>query len=321
MPFLIYFNAIIMKQVTLAVALLFITVTSIAQDKTVQELRKESGKTITKDDKDTTVKTWKTGGFFNATLGQTSLNNWAAGGDQFSFNANGLLSLYAFYKKGIHSWDNSIDMELGYINSTSLGTRKTNDRLDIISKYGCQLFDHMYLTGLVNFRSQFTDGFTYPNDTTKIKQSTFMAPAYLIVALGMDWKPSPTFSLFLSPITSRWVIVKDDTLSSKGAYGVDTGRTSKNEIGAYLTATVNREIIKNLTYKAKLDLFSNYKHNPQNIDLFMTNLLTMNVYKGFGFNIGVDLIYDDDVRTFGKEKNAPRLQVRQFIGIAYQKRF
>lgn len=310
-----------MKQVALALSFVFITIIGIAQDKTIQELRKESGKSITKDAKDTTVKTWKTGGMFNATLGQTSLSNWAAGGDQFSFNANGLLSLYAFYKKGIHSWDNSIDMELGYINSTSLGTRKTNDRLDIISKYGCQLFDHMYLTGLFNFRSQFTDGYTYPNDTTTLKQSTFMAPAYVILALGMDWKPSPTFSLFLSPITSRWVIVRDDSLSAKGAYGVDTGRTSRNEIGAYLTATVNREIIKNLTYKAKLDLFSNYKHNPQNIDLFMTNLLSMNVYKGFGFNIGVDLIYDDDVRTFGKEKNAPRLQVRQFIGIAYQKKF
>jgi hypothetical protein len=148
-----------------------------------------------------------------------------------------------------------------------------------------------------------------------------MAPAYVIVAAGMDWKPSSTFSLFLSPITTRWVIVNDNELSAKGAYGVDTGKTVRNEIGAYLTATVNREIIKNLTYKAKLDLFSNYKHNPENIDLFMTNLLSMNVYKGFGFNIGVDLVYDDDVKTFGPDKNAPRLQVRQFIGIGYQRKF
>ena len=310
-----------MLKVTLALTFLMITYTCIGQDKTVQDLRKESGKTIVKDDKDTVAKTWKTGGMFNGTIGQTSLSNWSAGGDQFSFNANGLLNVHAFYKKGIHSWDNNIDLEIGYINSTSLGTRKTNDRIDILSKYGCQLFDHMYLTGLVNFRSQFTDGYTYPNDTTKIKQSTFMAPAYVIVAAGMDWKPSPTFSLFLSPITTRWVIVRDNELSAKGAYGVDTGKTSRNEIGAYLTATVNREIIKNLTYKAKLDLFSNYKHNPENIDLFMTHLLSMNVYKGFSFNVGVDLVYDDDVKTFGKNKNAARMQVRQFIGIGYQRKF
>jgi hypothetical protein len=310
-----------MQKVTLALSFLLIAVTGIAQDKTVQELRQASSKTIAKDDKDTIVKTWKKGGMFNGTLGQTSLSNWAAGGDQFSFNSNGLLSLFGFYKKGIHSWDNTLDMEIGYINSTSLGTRKTNDRMELVSKYGCQLFDHMFLTGLINFRSQFTDGFTYPNDTTKIKTSAFLAPAYVIVALGMDWKPNNTVSIFVSPITSRWIIVRDDSLSAKGAYGVDTGKTVRNEIGAYLTASINKEIIKNLTYKAKLDLFSNYKHDPQNIDVFMTNLLSMNVYKGFGFNLGADFIYDDDVRIFGKDKNAARLQVRQFIGIGYQRKF
>jgi hypothetical protein len=320
MPFLIY-SIHHMQKVTLALSFLLITITSIAQDKTVQELRQESSKSIAKDDKDTVVRTWKKGGLFNGTLGQTSLSNWAAGGDQFSFNANGLLSLFAFYKKGIHSWDNSVDLELGYINSTSLGTRKTNDRIDVVSKYGCQLFDHMFLTGLFNFRSQFTDGFTYPNDTTKIKTSAFMAPAYVIVALGMDWKPSNSLSIFLSPITSRWVIVRDDELSAKGAYGVDSGKTVRNEIGAYLTANCMKEIVKNLTYKAKLDLFSNYKHNPQNIDVFMTNLISMNVYKGFSFSIGADFIYDDDQKSFGKDKNAARLQVRQFIGIGYQRKF
>jgi hypothetical protein len=310
-----------MQKVTLALAFLLITVNSIAQDKTVQELRKESGKTIAHDANDTIPKTWKTGGMFNGTVGQTSLSNWAAGGDQFSLNANGLLSLFAFYKKGIHAWDNTIDLELGYVNTTSLGTRKTNDRMDVVSKYGCQLFDKMFLTALFNFRSQFTDGYSYPNDTTKLKTSTFLAPAYVITALGMDWKPNNSVSIFLSPITSRWVIVRDDTLSAKGAYGVDTGKTWRNEIGAYLTANINKEVIKNLTYKAKLDLFSNYKHNPQNIDVFMSNLISMNVYKGFSFSIGADFIYDDDQKSFGKDKNAARLQVRQFIGIGYQRKF
>lgn len=310
-----------MQRVTLALTFLLITVTSLAQDKTIIELRSEGGRSIAKDASDTAKKIWKLGGMFNSALGQTSLTNWAAGGDQFSLNANGLLNLFAFYKHGIHNWDNTLDMELGYVNTTSLGTRKTNDRIDFTSKYGCNLFDKWYLSGLVNFRSQFTKGYTYPDDTTKILQSRFLAPAYVIVSLGMDWKPSPTFSLFLSPITTRWVIVNDDTLSSRGAYGVDTGKHVRNEIGAYLTATCNREIIKNLTYKGKLELFSNYRREAKNIDLFMSNLLAMNVYKGFSFNIGCDLIYDDDVKIFGKDKDAPRLQVRQFIGVGYQKKF
>ena len=37
-----------------------------AQDQTVQELKNASSKTIAKDPKDTTVKTWKKGGLFKA---------------------------------------------------------------------------------------------------------------------------------------------------------------------------------------------------------------------------------------------------------------
>jgi hypothetical protein len=53
----------------------------------------------------------------------------------------------------------------------------------------------------------------------------------------------------------------------------------------------------------------------------MSNLISMNVYKGFSFSIGADFIYDDDQKSFGKDKNAARLQVRQFIGIGYQRKF
>lgn len=310
-----------MQKVVMAAICLFVTVTSIAQDKTVQELRDESGRTIKKDDKDTAVKIWKTGGLFNLAFGQTSLSNWAAGGDQFSVNGNGSLNLFAFYKDGKRSWDNTLDMELGYVNTTTLGTRKTNDRFDLLSKYGYQIFDHTYLSALFNFRTQFTAGYNYPNDTTKIKISNALAPAYVIASLGLDWKPTPNLSVFISPVTSRWTIVRDDSLSAKGAYGVDTGKTVRYEIGAYLTANYMKQIVKNLTYKGRLDLFSNYQHNPQDVDLYMTNILVMNVYKGFSFSIGLDMIYDDDVRVFGPKKNSPRLQVRENIGIGYSKKF
>jgi Protein of unknown function (DUF3078). len=309
-----------MKKKFLVMVCLFSAGIAVAQDATVQELREESARAIQKET-DTSGKIWRLGGLFSATLGQTALSNWAAGGDQFSFNSNGLLNLFAFYKKGKHTWDNSLDLALGYVNTTTLGTRKTDDRIDLVSKYGCELFKNWYLTGLFNFRSQFTTGYNYLNDTTKVVTSDFMAPAYVIVSAGLDYKPNGQISVFISPITSRWIIVTDNELSAQGAYGVDTGKHARNEIGAYLTANIAKEITKGFTYKGKLDMFSNYKNNPQNIDIFMTNIFSMNVYKGFSFNVGADLIYDDDVRIFGKDRNSPRLQVRQFIGIGYTRRF
>lgn len=291
------------------------------QDKTVEELRKDANREIKKDPNDTIPKIWKKGGLFNLNFGQTSLTNWAAGGDQLALNVNGFLNLFAFYKKDRHAWDNSLDLAIGYVKTTSLGTRKADDRIDLLSKYGYQLFDHIYLSGLVNLRTQFTNGFNYPEVDSAVKVSTFFAPAYVLVSIGLDWKPNDDFSLFLSPATNRWVIVLDDSLSAQGAYGVEPGENARYEIGAYLSANYKKELVKNLTYKGKLDLFSNYRNKPKNVDIFMTNLFSLNFFKGLSATVGLDLIYDDDVRIFGPESNSPRTQVRQYVGIGYSAKF
>jgi hypothetical protein len=291
------------------------------QDKTVEELRKEANRDIRKDPNDTIPKIWKKGGMFNLNFGQTSLTNWAAGGDQLALNVNGFLNLFAYYKKDRHAWDNSIDLAIGYVKTTSLGTRKADDRIDLLSKYGYQLFDHIYLTGLVNLRTQFANGFNYPEIDSAVKVSTFFAPAYVLVSLGLDWKPDDDFSLFISPVTSRWVIVLDDSLSAHGAYGVEPGENARYELGAYMSANYKKELVKNLTYKGKLDLFSNYRRKPKNVDVFMTNLISLNFFKGLSATVGLDLIYDDDVRIFGPESNSPRTQLRQYVGIGYSAKF
>lgn len=300
-----------------------------AQDKTVQELKDASGKTIAKDPNDTIPKTWKKGGLFNFNFGQTSLSNWAAGGDKLQLNINGFLNVFAFYTKDRSAWDNNLDLALGYIKSTSLGERKSDDRIDLTSKYGYKLSStsKWYASLLFNFRTQMAPGFDYPKPDSSAKISQFLSPGYAILSLGLDYKPNKNFSLFLSPLTSRWVIVSATGLnpafpnSKGGQYGVPVGKSVNNEFGAYLSANYINEIVKNVTYKGKLDLFSNYKHNPGNIDVFMTNLLSANIFKGISFNLGLDVIYDDDVRILGDDHLSRRTQFREYIGIGYLKKF
>ena len=318
-----------MKKLVLSAAVLATVFIAKAQDETIKDLKSASEKTITKDPADTLPKTWKKGGLFNLNFGQTSLSNWAAGGDNLQLNVNGFLNLHAFYAKDRHAWDNSLDLALGYIKTTSLGSRKSDDRIDLTSKYGYKLTptSKWYASALFNFRTQFAPGFNYPTATTSTKISEFLSPGYALLSLGLDFKPNKDFSLFISPVTSRWVIVTASGLNpltpnDKGnVYGVPLGKTINNEIGAYLSANYMKEIVKNVTYKGKLDLFSNYKRNPQNVDVFMTNLLSANIFKGISFNLGLDLIYDDDVRIFGANQNGARTQFREYIGIGYLKKF
>ncbi len=301
-------------------AALSLCLLSMAQDETVKSLKTESAKSIKKDPADTSTKRWKKGGLYSLNVSQGSLSNWAAGGDNFSLSVNSLLSLFAFYKNDKHSWDNTFDFNLGYVNTTSLGNRKNDDRFDFLSKYGYALNPKLNVSGLFNLRSQFFKGYTFP-DNVKTYASTFMAPGYILVSPGLDYKPVKDLSIFVSPATARWVIVRDTALSNKGLYGVDPGEKSKLELGAFATISYMKEISKNITYKGRLDLFSNYRNKPQNVDLFMSNVLNVKLSKVLSATWGVDLIYDDDVRLFGPNQRSAALQVKSLVGLGLLVKF
>lgn len=302
----------------------FVSTTVTAQDATVKEMKEASSKNITKDPNDTIPKIWKTGGLFNINLNQGTLSNWAAGGDRSSLSIASLLSLYAFYKKDKHIWDNTLDLAYGVVNTTSLGTRKADDRIDLLSKYGYQISPkNWYVGALFNFRTQFTEGYSYPSDGPKVKTSSFLAPAYVLVSPNITYQPNENFSVSLSPATARWTIVNHDSLSSVGAFGVDPGKRSRLEFGAFATVNYKAKISETASYQGRLDLFSNYLANPQNIDIYMTNVLLMKVTRLITVSLSVDMIYDDDVATIDKEGNprGPKVQLKQLLGVGLAYRF
>ncbi len=290
---------------------------AIGQDLSVKALQEESIKSTKKLVEDTSSKTWKKGILYSLNFSQASLSNWSAGGDKFSLSVSSVLNTYANYKKAKHSWDNNFEFLLGYVNSTSLGSRKNDDRFDLVSKYGYALNNKFSLAALFNLRSQFFKGFTYDGGIKNFA-SNFMSPGYVLQSVGIDYKPSSFASLFISPLTGRWVFVTDPILSSRGLYGVKPGENSVFEIGAFANLNFMKEIAPNITLKSRLDLFSNYKHKPENVDLFMTNLLTVKLSKLFNITWGVDMIYDDDARLFGPNGNSPSLQFKSLIGIGVQ---
>ncbi|WP_344975879.1 DUF3078 domain-containing protein [Compostibacter hankyongensis] len=295
--------------------------TARAQDQTVQGLKDAAGKTIAIDD--TSHKTWRTGGIFSVNIGQGALSNWAAGGDKSTFALNALLNGYASYQKGKHLWDNMADMAYGFLNTNSQGSRKSDDHLYLTSKYGYKAAKKWYYTALVDFKSQFTRGYLY-DDAGRTYNSNFLAPAYVLVSLGMDFKPNDNFDLYLSPISSRWTIVSDDTLSAQGKYGVTPGKKVLNEIGAFVSANFHKDLSKTIAYKTRLDLFSNYKRNPQNVDVYWTNLLTMKISKYLATTISLDMIYDDDVKFPGKNGEEPgtaKLQLKEMLGVGFSYKF
>jgi len=307
-------------KVILAFSFLLSAIVVAAQDKTVKQLQSEVITSRKKEVVDTSKTTWRKGGKYNISLTQGSLSNWAAGGDDFSLSINSYLSLYLNYTKGRHSWSNMLESYFGYLNTTSSGSRKNDDRLDILSKYNYALSEHMNVSGLFSFRTQLFQGYTY-KDEEKTFSSTFLSPAYILLSEGLDYHPYDFLSIFVSPITTRWIIVKDDSLAARGLYGVDSGRHATSQLGAFVTINAAKDLSETLSYKGRLDLFSNYKHHPQNIDVFMSNVLLLKVSNILTASWNLDFIYDDDVRLFGKHESSPALQVKSLVGLGLTLKF
>jgi hypothetical protein len=282
-----------------------------------------SGVAITKDPNDTTKMTWKTGGMVSITFNQAALSNWSAGGDKSAISLNAIGNLYAFYADGRRSWDNFLNAQYGFANTTSLGNRKTVDLVDITSKYGYDLGKKWYLTTLFDFRSQFAPGYNYPSADGRVLTSNLLAPAYVLLSIGMDYKPNNNFSVFISPLTAREVIVSNDSLAAVGSFGVDSGKKSRFEFGAYASINYQTNVSKTAAYTGRLDLFSDYTRTPQNIAIYMTNVLSVKVTSLISMLLSVNLIYDNNIKSVKDNGTAggPALQFQETIGIGFAYKF
>ena len=285
------------------------------------------------------LRIWKTGGIFNLAISQASLTNWAQGGEN-SLSATSMLHLFANYKKGNSSWDNTFDAAYGFLQSGSASLRKSDDKIEFTSKYGYKTSKNWNIAELVNFKSQFTQGYNYPNDSSVI--SNFLAPAYVLISTGMDYKPNDDFSFYMSPVTGRITLVNDQTLANAGAFGVEkatydtsgkqltAGKKVRYEFGALVSVKFKKEIAKNINIYTKADFFSDYFKNPQNIVVNWDVLISFKVNKWIAASINTTLIYDDNIPVpiyhnvngvSTQTGTGPRTQFKEILGIGFSHKF
>ena len=268
---------------------------------------------------------WTKGGIVSFNFSQVSLTNWVAGGKS-SASGTLLVNLFGKYQKDKVAWENTLDLGYGILKEEDARFIKSDDKIDFSSKFGYQSTGKLYYSALFNFRSQFTNGYKYPDRDNPI--SKFLAPGYFTLALGMDYKPSDHFSLFLSPLTGKLTMVTDDALSQAGAFGVDPGKKSRWEMGAYLKTAVKYEIMKNVNFESKFDIFSNYLDQPQNMDIHWDVFINMKVNEYLSANLNTNLIYDNDIKIPTDKNNdgvidetGPRVQFKELFGVGLNVKF
>jgi len=277
------------------------------------------------DKPDTTY--WKKGGDFTLSFNQVSFSNWAAGGKN-SVSGVAFYNYMFNFLKARTSWDNSLNLGYGLQKESDRDLTKSEDRMEFNSKVGYRLSEKgkWYYSGLFNFRSQFASGYKYPDVENKI--SALFAPAYVSLALGADFKPNDRFSLFLSPLGSKFTFVADEDLSAAGAYGVEKGKKFRAEMGGTLKSELKFPVVTNVDVVTGLSLFSNYLRKPQNVDVNWDFRMNMKINKFLSANLITNMIYDDDVYVSVDrnddgvfEGKGRRVQLKQLFGAGFSYKF
>ncbi|MES2138847.1 MAG: DUF3078 domain-containing protein [Bacteroidota bacterium] len=289
---------------------------------------------------------WKKSGFLGLNASQTSLSNWQGGGDN-NVAINAILNVEAVYKKDKQEWTNKLDAQYGLIKPGDVKNfRKNIDQLFALSKYNISAFGkYWYYAAQADYRTQFAPGFNYDGDSIIGRAtSDINSPGYIQLALGLDFKPTDYFSVTIAPAAGKITVVNRQHLADAGAFGVEKatyddagnmltmGKKTRFEFGGRIVVKFKKEIVKNFTLDSYLDLFSNYGHNPQNIDVVFNNLFTLKINKYFSANFISQLAYDDDIiikRDWDKDGkydnkndiNGPRVQLLSTVALGFGYKF
>lgn len=270
---------------------------------------------LSAQNQDTTY--WLAGGFVAATFSNVSLSNWAAGGAE-NMSINGATGLFADYRKERSAWESSLDMGYGVINQDKQGFEKSDDKINFVTKYGYQMSKdnkQWFFSGLLDFRTQFYEGRTVGSIDPDSLISDFMAPGYLTLGLGVDFKPNDKLSFNYIPLTGKFTFVNNQTLADEGAYGVDPGSKMRAELGSFLRIKYKDEVMKNVNVESRLELFTNYVESFGVIDVNWQNTVVMKINKVLSANLFTHLLYDEDIKTQTDEGDEARVQFKSVFGV------
>ena len=200
-------------------------------------------------------------------------------------------------------------------------------------------------TAIGSLKTQFTKGYSYPNDSIAI--SGFFAPAYLNVSAGYNYNYNNILSFYISPIAGKMTFVMDQELADAGSYGVEAGywnvyngdsiwvkgKNILTELGINVLIKYKQNFTNDISVFSTLNLYNNYmdpnKSNRWNIDVDWESGVKFTINKQISATLHIHLIYDDNIKfniteiVDGKEitKQKPILQFKESLGISFLYKF
>lgn len=277
---------------------------------------------------------WTKSNKLGISLNEVAFINWTSGGNN-SFSAMTHIRFERKLEKKLLIWENVLDVKFGINAEEGRELRKTEDHFEFNSNFGYRddSISNWYYSAKLNFSTQLTTGYRYPNTEEAI--SRFMAPGYAFVGVGTEYSsPTEDFTLYISPVTEKSTFVLDQDLANEGAFGVNPalrdefgniiqkGQQVRTQFGFLVSSDFTKEIWENVGLNNKLRLYSDYLNQFGNVDIDWELNLELTVNEYIIANVGSHLKYDDDIK-FKEDRNddgeletgGPRVQFKQLLGV------
>lgn len=271
-------------------------------------------------------------------INEVAFVNWNSGGSNSISALIGLNSVLRYqYRNFI--WDSNLLARYGLNKQEDQEFRKTDDLLEIRSSLGFRKnkLTNWYYSARFSFKTQFSNGYNYPNTSNEI--SRFMAPGYLYLGGGVEYgKNIDKFSMYFSPLTLKTTFVFDEALSDAGSFGVTpaeydvsgnlirSGERVRKELGILLTSAYETQLFENIAIRNLMSFYTDYINDFGNVDIDWEIVFDFKVNNFVRATLGSHLRYDNDVKiqeeiinpeteeTEFKELGA-RVQWKQLLGV------
>lgn len=242
-------------------------------------------------------------------------SNWHKGGESY-YSAVAATTLEMNYNdKDRLTFDNKLEMKLGFQTSTSDTVHKfktNNDLLRLTSKLGLQAHKRWYYTVQLLAYTQFARSLK-ANDTKTY--SDFMSPFHLTLGIGMEYKVSAlnnrlTGSLNFLPLSFNFVYV--DRLALASNNGIHGAHHTAEDFGSQFTADLKWQIADQVSWKSRFYVNTSYHRTLMEWE----NLFELKVTKSISANLFLYPRFDD---SGNRDKDLGYFQFQEWssIGLTY----
>jgi hypothetical protein len=243
-------------------------------------------------------------------------SNWYQGGYSNVAILGIITGRLTYDDKKCIQWENSGEWHMGFnsIAGDTLRKLSTNDDVfKINSKLGIKAGGNWFYSGSVDFSTQLFNSYNGINSTTM--KTSFLTPVRINIGVGLDYKYKKIFSLMISPVSYKYIYVKNSKHVDPNLFGILKGERVLSEIGSSFTATLCYPVSREIQLDSKLTFYTNY----EKVEIDWEMVCNMKINRFMSTRISINPRYDNTI-ILTKGENT-QIQFKQLLSVGFYHKF